>query len=241
MNLAPRYGERRRDDAVSRPRSPLSVNTTSRREEQHRDDRRAMLLLSVVVAALVAAGIEPYDRSVFVLEVAPWVALLAVLVAIHPYYRLTPLSHLAIAVLCLLLVLGAHYTYTRVPFGLELRRLLTLERNPYDRIVHFAGGFVGGLLVREALLRRTRLVRGWRTFAIVSLVCLAGGALYEILEWWVAVLARQDASRFLAMQGDPWDTQWDMFLALLGAMLAQVLFAREQDRQMRQRGLKREA
>jgi len=200
-----------------------------------------LLLLGIVLAALVAAGIDPYDRRVFLLEVVPWVALLAVLVAIHPYYRLTPLSQLAITGLCLLLALGAHYTYTRVPIGIELRGVLALDRNPYDRIVHFAGGFVGGLMVREALLRRTRLVRGWRTFAIVSLVCLAGGALYEILEWWVAVMARQNAARFLAMQGDPWDTQWDMFLALLGAMLAQMALARLQDRQMRQRGLKREA
>ena len=195
----------------------------------------------MVLVALVAAGIEPYDRGVFLLEVVPWLTLLVVLVAVHPYYRLTPLSHLAVAGLCLLLVVGAHYTYSRVPIGLELRRVLALQRNPYDRIVHFAGGFVGGLLVREALLRRTKLVRGWRTFAIVSLVCLAGGALYEILEWWGALISRQDASRFLAMQGDPWDTQWDMFVALLGAMLAQLGLARVQDRQMRQRGLKREA
>ena len=205
----------------------------------HRDDRVALALLAIVLVALAAAGIAPYDRRVCALEVVPWVLLLGILVWIHPRFPLTPLSQVAIAVLCLFLVVGAHYTYTRVPFGIELRDALDLARNPYDRIVHFAGGCIGGLVVREALLRRTRLVRGWRTFAIVSLICLAGGALYEILEWWIALLAKQGAARFLAMQGDQWDTQWDMFLALLGGMLSQLLFGRLQDRQMRRRGLAR--
>jgi putative membrane protein len=206
-----------------------------------RDDLFAGALLAIVVGALVAAGIAPYDRRVFALEVVPWVILLGVVVAYHGRFPLTPLSHLAIAVLCLLFVAGAHSTYARTPAGLWIRDAFGLERNPWDRIVHFAGGFVGGLLVRELLLRRTRLVRGWRTFAIVSLVCLAGGALYEILEWWIALAAEKGASQFLAMQGDQWDTQWDMLLALLGATLAQLLLGRLHDRQMRRRGLKREA
>lgn len=205
------------------------------------DDRLALALLALVLAALVAAGIEPYDRRVFALEVVPWVVLLGIVATIHPRYPMTPVSHFAIAALCLLLALGAHYTYTRVPIGLRIRDVLGLERNPYDRVVHLAGGFVGGLLVREALLRRTRLVRGWRTFFLVCLVCLAGGALYEILEWWIAVLAKRGASQFLAMQGDQWDTQWDMLLALLGGALAQASLDRLQDRQMRNRGFKREA
>jgi len=205
------------------------------------DDRLAVALLALVLSALVLAGIAPHDRGVFALEVVPWVVLLAIAAALHRRFPLTPLSHAASAGLCLLLVVGAHYTYTRVPAGLWLRDALGFARNPYDRIVHFAGGFIAGLLVREVLLRRTRLVRGWRTFFLVSLVCLAGGALYEILEWWLAVLARRDAAEFLAMQGDPWDTQWDMFLALLGAALAQASLGRLQDRQMRRRGLKRES
>jgi putative membrane protein len=206
-----------------------------------RDDHLALALLVLVLAALVVSGIAPHDRRVFALEVVPWVTLLGIVAALHRRFPLTPVSHVASAGLCLLLVVGAHYTYTRVPAGFWLRDALGLERNPYDRAVHFAGGFVAGLVVREALLRRTRLVRGWRTFAIVSLVCLAGGALYEILEWWIAVLVRRSASQFLAMQGDQWDTQWDMLLALLGAALAQLSLGRLQDRQMRIRGLKREA
>ena len=208
---------------------------------RRRDDRLPAGLLALVLLALTVAGIAPYDRRVFVLEVGPWLVLLAGLVAIHRRYPMTPVSYVAIAGLCLLFVVGAHYTYSRVPAGFWLRDTLGLARNPYDRIVHFAGGFVAALLVREALLRRTRLVRGWRTAFVVALVCLAGGALYEILEWWIAVLAEQGASTFLAMQGDEWDSQWDMLLALLGAVVAQGLLSRLQDRQMRSRGLRREA
>ena len=204
------------------------------------DDRLALALLAIVLVTLVAAGITPHDRAVFALEVTPWVVLVGALVAFHRRLQLTPLSHCAVAALCLLFVIGAHYTYSRVPLGDWLRDAFELRRNPYDRIVHFAGGAVGGLLIREALLRRTRLVRSWRTFFIVSLLALAGAALYEILEWWIAIAVGRDASQFLAMQGDQWDTQWDMFLGLLGAALAQGLFGRLQDRQMRSRGLKRE-
>ena len=133
-----------------------------------RDDGLALGLLALVLAALAFAAISPYDRRVFLLEVVPWVVLLGLVVATHRRFPLTPLSHIAIALLCLLLVLGAHYTYSRVPAGLWVRDALDLSRNPYDRLVHFIGGAVGGLLIREQLLRRTRLVRGARTFLIVS-------------------------------------------------------------------------
>src|SRR5262245_42220204 len=134
---APRLGSQRSNDAASRPRSlPRTNGSTS--GSHKRDDRRAAVLLALVVAALIAAGIDPYDRRVFLLEVVPWVSLLVALVAIHPSYRLTPLSQMAIAGLCLMLTLGAHYTYTRVPIGIDVRHWLGLERNPYDRIVHFA-------------------------------------------------------------------------------------------------------
>jgi putative membrane protein len=205
------------------------------------DDRLATVLLVVVLAALGLAGIAPHDRRVFALEVVPWVVMLCGVVAAHRRFRLTPLSHLAIFGMCLLLVIGAHYTYSRVPLGRWLQDALSLSRNPYDRFVHFAGGFVGGVLVREVLLRRTHLRRGWRTFGIVSMVVLAGAALYEILEWWVAVAVGRGATQFLAMQGDEWDTQADMVLGLFGGALAQLLLARLQDAQMRRRSYKRDA
>ncbi len=205
------------------------------------DDRLALVLLGIVLVMLAGAGISPYDRRVFALEVVPWVGMLAGLVAVHRRFPLTPVSHLAIFGMCVLLVVGAHHTYSRVPLGLSIRETFGLGRNPYDRIVHFAGGFVGGIVVREVLLRRTRLVRQPRTFGIVSMIVLAGAALYEILEWWIALLVGRGAAEFLAMQGDQWDTQADMFLGLLGGALAQLCLARLQDRQMRSRGLKREA
>jgi putative membrane protein len=205
------------------------------------DDRRALLLLGGVAAGLVASGLDPADRRVWVLEVAPWVLLLGFLASIHRRFPLTPVTQLAIFGLCLLFLGGAHHTYSNVPAGLWLRDQLGLVRNPYDRIAHFCGGFVGGLVIREVLLRRTKLVRGRRTFAIVCLISLAGAAVYEIVEWWIAVAARKSAEEFLAMQGDEWDTQWDMFLALVASMLAQALLSRVQDRQMAARGLKRGA
>ena len=205
-----------------------------------RDDRLPAGLLALVLVSLVAAGIAPHDRRVFWLEVGPWLVLLAGLVATHRRYPMTPIAYFAIAALCLLFVVGAHYTYSRVPLGFRIRDALGLSRNPYDRIVHFAGGFVAGIVVREALLRRTRLVRGWRTATVVALVCLAGGAIYEIVEWWIAIAAHRGASDFLAMQGDQWDSQWDMLLALLGAVVAQGLLSRLHDRQMRRYGLKRD-
>ena len=205
------------------------------------DDRRSAVLLAVVGVGLVVSGISPADRRVWLLEVLPWVAILAGLVTIHRRYPMTPVSEVAITALCVVFLVGAHYTYSQVPVGLWLRDHLGLARNPFDRVAHFGGGFVGGLVLREALLRRTRLVRGPRTFWIVSLVTLAAAAVYEIFEWWVAVAARRDADEFLATQGDPWDTQWDMFLALVAAALAQILLARTQDRQMAVRKLKREA
>ena len=206
-----------------------------------RDDRLPAGLLGLVLVSLVAAGIAPHDRRVFWLEVGPWLVCLAGLVAIHRRHPMTPIAYLVIAGLCLLFVAGAHYTYSRVPLGFWIRDALGLSRNPYDRIVHFAGGFAGAIVVREALLRRTRLVRGWRTATVVALVCLAGGAVYEIVEWWIAIAVHRGAQDFLAMQGDQWDTHWDMLLALLGAVVAQVLLSRLHDRQMRRYGLKREA
>ena len=205
-----------------------------------RDDLLPAGLLGLVLMSLVAAGIAPHDRRVFWLEVGPWLVCLAGLVATHRRHPMTPIAYLVIAGLCLLFVVGAHYTYSRVPLGFRIRDALGLSRNPYDRIVHFAGGFAAAIVVREALLRRTRLVRGWRTATVVALVCLAGGAIYEIVEWWIAIAAHRGAHDFLAMQGDEWDSQWDMLLALLGAVVAQGLLSRLHDRQMRRYGLKRE-
>jgi putative membrane protein len=147
-------------------------------------------------------------------------------------FPLTPLLYVLIAVHASILMLGGHYTYALVPLGDWARELLDLARNPYDRVGHFAQGFVPAMIAREVLLRRTPLRRGGWLFFIVVCICLAISACYEFLEWWTAVIMGGQADAFLGTQGGVWDTQWDMFLAGCGAVIAQILLARWQDRQL---------
>ena len=127
-------------------------------------------------------------------------------------------------------MIGGHYTYAQVPLGFWVQDLFHLGRNHYDRLGHFAQGFVPAMLVREILIRRSPLGPGKWLFFLVVCVCLAFSAFYELIEWWTAVMMGQAADAFLGTQGDPWDTQWDMFLALVGAVTAQLLLARTHDR-----------
>jgi putative membrane protein len=135
------------------------------------------------------------------------------------------------------LVVGGHYTYARVPLGFDVQDALGLARNPYDRLGHFAQGFVPALLARELLLRTSPLRRGKWLFALVAMSALAISAFYELLEWWAALLGGEAAESFLGTQGDPWDTQWDMFLALVGALASQLLLARTHDRELARMGV----
>jgi putative membrane protein len=128
--------------------------------------------------------------------------------------------------------MGGHYTYSKVPLGYALQELFDFARNPYDRIGHFAQGFVPAIIAREILLRRTPLVRGGWLFFIVCAICLAISACYEFIEWLAAIVGGGSAEAFLGMQGDVWDTQWDMFMALCGAITAQLLLSRTHDRQL---------
>jgi len=137
----------------------------------------------------------------------------------------------------LILMLGAHYTYARVPPGFWFQEWFDLSRNHYDRLGHLAQGFVPAILAREVLLRRSPLQPGKWLFFLVTCVCLAISACYEFLEWGTALAGGESADAFLGTQGDIWDTQWDMFLALLGAMTAQATLARLHDRQLRTMGL----
>jgi putative membrane protein len=166
------------------------------------------------------------------MEVAPVVLGVPVLIATFRRFRLTPLSYRLIFLHALLLVVGSHYTFSRVPAGLWLQGALDLTRNPYDRIVHFVGGFAPSIVGREILLRRLPLRPGGWLFFLVTSACLAGSASYELLEWWAAQLTGIDASAFLATQGDVWDTQWDMLLGFIGAVAGQLLLARRQDREL---------
>jgi putative membrane protein len=194
--------------------------------------REPVALFSIALAALAFSAIHPHDRLTWVLEVFPFFIAVPILIATWRRFPLTPLLYRLILVHAVILFMGGHYTYAEVPLGDWLRGLFELERNPYDRIGHFAQGFVPAILAREVLLRRTPLVRGGWLFFLVASVCLAVSACYEFIEWWSALLLGQGADAFLGSQGDPWDTQWDMFTALLGAVSAQITLVRLHDRHL---------
>ena len=194
-------------------------------------------LLAVVSLALVISGIGPKDVMTWLLEVLPVLIVAPVLILTRRRFPLTRLCYWFITLHALILILGGHYTYAEVPLGFWLQDVFDLSRNPYDRIGHIAQGFVPALVTREILLRQTPLRRGGWLFMLVVSVCLAFSAFYEMIEWWVAVIAGISAEAFLGTQGDIWDTQWDMFLALLGAITAQLAFSRVQDRQLGAMGI----
>ena len=150
-------------------------------------------------------------------------------------FPLTPLLCGLLALHAMILMVGGHYTYARVPLGFWLQDLL-ICRNNYDRIGHFAQGFVPAILVREVLVRRAGLRRGFLSVLVVTLVCLGFSAFYELIEWWTALLEGGAATDFLGTQGDPWDTQWDMCLALIGALSAQALLWSVHNQQLQNLG-----
>lgn len=190
------------------------------------------LILGAVLAALVASGIGPYERLTWFLETVPVMIGLAAIVWTHRRFPLTPLLVRLLALHAFVLVLGGHYTYAQVPVGFWVQDLLDLSRNHYDRLGHLMQGFVPAILVRELLLRTSPLGRSrWLPVLAVS-ACLAFSAFYEMIEWWGALIMGEGADSFLGTQGDPWDTQWDMFLALCGAIAAVLILSRLHDRQL---------
>ncbi len=197
-----------------------------------RHRREPLWLLAATVAVLIWSGYRPYERVTWLLEVAPVLIGAAILIATYRRFPLTPLAYRLIFLHAVILMVGGHYTYSRVPLGDWFADLFGLARNHYDRLGHIAQGFVPAILAREILLRRSPLRRGKWLVWIVCAVCLAISAAYEFLEWWTALIGGGAAEDFLATQGDVWDTQWDMFLALSGAVAAQLLLARRHDREL---------
>lgn len=189
-----------------------------------------IFLLCVFAAVLTWSAVHPHDYFTWILEVFPALIGLAVLAITYPRFQFTTLVYSLITLHCCILFAGGHYTYAEVPLGNWTRDFFHLARNDYDRLGHFAQGFVPALIAREVLLRkRVVLRRGWVFFLVVS-ICLAISASYELLEWRVAVASGSAADAFLGTQGDPWDTQEDMATALVGAVLALVLLTRLHDR-----------
>lgn len=203
---------------------------------QARNARELVALLAVVSAALLWSAIRPHDYLTWLLEVAPVLIGAPILLATHGHFPLSMLAYRLVGLHALILIVGGHFTYALVPAGLWLQEALDLTRNHYDRLGHLAQGFVPAILAREILLRKTPLVRGrWLAFLVVS-VCLAISAVYELIEWLAALISAEAADSFLGTQGDNWDTQWDMFLALCGALSALTL-AGAHDRSMRTAGV----
>ncbi len=195
-----------------------------------RSERLALLLGGS--ALLVLSAIHPYDRNTWLLEVAPIFIGVPLLVATARRFPLTPLVYRLIFLHAIILMVGGHYTYARVPLGFWAEHLFGFTRNHYDRLGHFAQGFVPAMIAREILLRRTPLRSGGWLFFVVACVALAISACYEFVEWWTALAEGPAATDFLGTQGDVWDTQWDMFMALVGACSAQLLLARRHDREL---------
>ena len=191
-----------------------------------------LLPLVLTLAVLAWSAVAPRDRFTWFLEVAPVLMGLPLLFLTGRAFPLTPMLYGFLALHGVILMVGGHYTYAEMPLFNWLRDAFELSRNHYDRVGHVAQGFVPALLAREILLRRSPLAPGKWLFFLVTSVCLAFSAFYELIEWWVAEASGDEAVAFLATQGDVWDTQWDMFLALMGAVSSQLLLGRWHDRQL---------
>jgi len=197
-----------------------------------RNSQYELALLLSAGAVLVWSGVAPHDRFTWLLEVAPVLIGAPVLVALRRRFRLTRLVYTVLWIHAIILMVGGKYTYAEVPFGFWLQDAFGFSRNHYDRIGHFAQGFVPAMLAREVLIRRSPLGGSrWLPFLVVCF-CLGFSALYELIEFWTALATGEAAEAFLGTQGDVWDTQWDMQMALIGAVTALVTLSRVHDRQL---------
>ena len=197
-----------------------------------RDAKLHLSLLALAAIVLAWSGTNPKDRLTWLLEVSPAIVAGVVLAAAYPRWRFTPLVIVLIAAHAMILMVGGKYTYAEVPAFNWLKDEFDLSRNYFDRVGHFAQGFVPAMVAREILLRQGILKRGGWLFFLVTCVCMAVSAFYEFIEWWTALAAGGAAEAFLGTQGDVWDTQWDMFTAMCGAIVAQLLLSRWHDRQI---------
>ncbi len=190
-------------------------------------------LAAIVVAALIVSGIAPFDRATWIMEVAPVLIALPVMVATRKSYPLTTLLTVLIAAHALVLIGGGAYSYARVPLGFWMQDVLGTVRNPYDKIGHFMQGFVPAMVAREILIRGGYVVGRRMTGFLCICIAMAISASYELIEWAAALAMGQGADEFLGTQGDPWDTQSDMFMALIGSSTAMLLLATWHDRQLK--------
>jgi len=196
------------------------------------NDRLAAVLAALIALALIASGLASFDRTTWWMEVVPVILALPVLIATHRRFPLTPLLYWVIAIHALVLIAGGAWSYARVPLGFWLQHALELSRNPYDKIGHFMQGLTPALLAAEVLRRGDYLKAPRMTAFLAVCVAMTVSACYELVEWGAALILGQGADEFLGTQGDPWDTQSDMLMALLGASFAMLCLRRLHDRQL---------
>jgi len=190
--------------------------------------------LVLVLAATALSYYNAKSRSLWYMEAFPVLIGIPLAAITAHLFPLTPLLQILMSIHATILLEGAHYSYAKAPVGFWIQAIFKTKRNPFDRVGHFAQGFVPAILVREILLRRSPLLPGFRQSFLTTCVCLAFSSLYELLEWAAAKALGEGADEFLATQGDQWDTQWDMFLALIGAIVAQLVFFKLHNRQLRE-------
>lgn len=189
-------------------------------------------LLAATLLALAVSAVRPYDRLTWLLEVAPVLVAIPVLIATRRGFPLTTLLYWLIFLHALVLIMGGAYTYARVPAGAWVQQAFDLSRNPYDKLGHFFQGFVPAIVAREILLRGAHARGRWMIAFLCICIALAISAFYELIEWWGALALGQGADEFLGTQGDPWDTQSDIFMALLGSIVALLALTGVHDRQL---------
>jgi putative membrane protein len=196
--------------------------------------RNLAFAAAALIVLLTISGIAPFDRATWVMEVAPVLIALPLMAATYRRFPLTTLLYALIFVHAVVLIAGGAYSYARVPLGYWMADVLDLDRNPYDKIGHFMQGFVPAIVAREIFLRGA-YVRGRRMVAFLSIcVVMTVSSCYELIEWAAALVLGQGADEFLGTQGDVWDTQADMFFALIGSCAAIMLLSRLHDRQIAQ-------
>jgi len=186
----------------------------------------------LLVVILVYTGMFTGDRATWLMEVTPVIIIVPLLLATHRRYPLTPLLYTLIFFHAIILMIGGMYTYAKVPIGFEVQEMFNLSRNPYDKLGHFFQGLVPALAAREILLRGGYVNGRKMTGFLVCCIALAISATYELIEWWAALALGQGADDFLGTQGDPWDTQSEMFCALLGALTTVLILSRYHQRQL---------
>ena len=188
--------------------------------------------LTTFAAVLFWSGYQPYDYLTWVLEVAPALIALFLLIVTYKRFQFTNLAYWLILIFSIILMIGGHYTYARVPLFNWAKEVFDLSRNHYDRMGHVAQGFVPAIVARELLIRTSPLAKSKWLFFIVLSICLAVSAFYELLEWCTALINKTAAEAFLGTQGDVWDTQADMALALTGAIIALLVLSKTHDKQL---------